>query len=352
MCIVNGSFYASLDASTRAISDMRTPIYYDLNDTGYYLDPNSTSNSALRIRGGALHGPNTTWGAYLYVGTDGRPSSDASVCATNGNLHIDCANGYLSYFNYYSGRPNLFYGDARAPIFYDLDNTGYYTDPASTSVVNLVNAATAYGRTAHTNGHLRGGYNNIGASEGQTSPIYCIGSSYEPAATTLSNMYGIGFTASGSFFPSGASGWGLYVASDGNARIFLSGGNGAITATGNITAYASDRRLKTNIKPITNALDKLMAINGVEFDWVENITDIGFQPQSMHETGVIAQEIQTVIPDAVTLAPFNKIATDIQGIDNEYLTVDKEKIVPLLIEAIKEQQKQIEELRMLIVRKV
>jgi hypothetical protein len=95
-----------------------------------------------------------------------------------------------------------------------------------------------------------------------------------------------------------------------------------------------------------------MAINGVEFDWVENITDIGFQPQSMHETGVIAQEIQTVIPDAVTLAPFNKIATDIQGIDNEYLTVDKEKIVPLLIEAIKEQQKQIEELRMLIVKKV
>ena len=158
-------------------------------------------------------------------------------------------------------------------------------------------------------------------------------------------MYGIGFTAGGSFFPSGASAWGLYIASDGNARIFLSGGNGAITATGNITAYASDRRLKTNIKSITNALDKLMKINGVEFDWVENIVDIGFQPQSMHETGVIAQEIQAVIPDAVTLAPFNKIATDIQGVDNEYLTVDKEKIVPLLIEAIKEQNKEVVDLR-------
>jgi hypothetical protein len=400
MCIVNGSFYASLDASTRAISDMRTPIYYDLNNTGYYVDPASTS----RIGPTIIQAGHSDTRLQLYYNHDGNPNSGGAGYLTawasepgisypyagigaNINfsgqyygrqssgqtyglyLRFDTASGFSELWST-TGSPGTIGGQgtrrwyidaagnefasasSRAPIFYDLDNTGYYTDPASTSVVNLVNAATAYGRTAHTNGHLRGGYNNIGASEGQTSPIYCIGSSYEPAATTLSNMYGIGFTASGSFFPSGASGWGLYVASDGNARIFLSGGNGAITATGNITAYASDRRLKTNIKPITNALDKLMAINGVEFDWVENITDIGFQPQSMHETGVIAQEIQTVIPDAVTLAPFNKIATDIQGIDNEYLTVDKEKIVPLLIEAIKEQQKQIEELRMLIVRKV
>ena len=145
--------------------------------------------------------------------------------------------------------------------------------------------------------------------------------------------------------PSGASAWGLYIASDGNARIFLSGGNGNITATGNITAYASDRRLKTNITPISNALDKVMKIRGVEFDWVDNIVELGFQPQSMHETGVIAQEIQAVISDAVRVAPFNKMATDISGVDNEYLTVDKEKIVPLLIEAIKELKAEIEMLK-------
>ena len=65
----------------------------------------------------------------------------------------------------------------------------------------------------------------------------------------------------------------------------------------------------------------------------------------MHETGVIAQEIQAVVPDAVRIAPFNNMATDISGIDNEYLTVDKEKIIPLLIEAIKEQQTHINNLQ-------
>jgi hypothetical protein len=87
-----------------------------------------------------------------------------------------------------------------------------------------------------------------------------------------------------------------------------------------------------------------MQINGVEFDWVENIQDIGFIPQQMHETGVIAQEIQAVIPDAVKTAPFNNNATDIAGFDSDYLTVDKEKIIPLLIEAIKEQQAHINKL--------
>ena len=55
-----------------------------------------------------------------------------------------------------------------------------------------------------------------------------------------------------------------------------------------------------------------------------------------HETGVIAQEIQEVIPDAVTTAPFNNEATKIRGIDENFLTVNKEKIIPLLIEAVKE----------------
>jgi len=151
-------------------------------------------------------------------------------------------------------------------------------------------------------------------------------------------MYGIGFTSGGSFMPSGASGWGLYIADNGNARIFLSAASGNITATGDITAYASDRRLKTNVTPISNALEKLMRIRGVEFDWVDNIEELGFKPQAVHETGVIAQEIQAVIPDAVKTAPFNNDSTKIQGVDHNYLTVDKEKIVPLLIEAIKEQQ--------------
>ena len=104
-----------------------SPIYYDRNDTGYYLDPNSTSDSALRIRGGALHGPNTSWGAYLWVGSNGRPNSWASVVTTNGNLHLDCQNGYTLFLNYYSGN------SVQSYIIYSIADTSYYINMNSTS---------------------------------------------------------------------------------------------------------------------------------------------------------------------------------------------------------------------------
>jgi hypothetical protein len=206
-------------------------------------------------------------------------------------------------------------------------------------------------RTANNVGHLEGSYDNVAPNNLNSNPIYTIGSSYNPASTTLSNMYGIGYTnASASFISmSGASGWGMYVASDGDARVYLSGQTGGIAATGNITAYASDARLKTNIKPIENALEKLNKIRGVEYDWVDNITsEYDFHPSIMHETGVIAQEIQEAIPDAVTEAPMNANYTAKCGTDHKFLTVQKDKIVPLLIEAVKEQQKEIDELKSLV----
>jgi len=101
---------------------------------------------------------------------------------------------------------------------------------------------------------------------------------------------------------------------------------------GNVTAYASDERLKENITPILNAVDKVKQLQGVEFDWKSDCLEKGFMPSLQHETGVIAQNVQKVIPDAVSPAPF----------DNNYLTVQKDKIVPVLIEAIKEQSAQID----------
>jgi hypothetical protein len=112
-----------------------------------------------------------------------------------------------------------------------------------------------------------------------------------------------------------------------------SSGNAAVS--GNVTAYSSDERLKTNITPIENPIEKVKQLNGVEFDWKDNVEELGFTPRVKHETGVIAQNVQSVIPDATPNAPFNE----------EYLTVQHEKIIPVLIEAIKEQQKQIDELK-------
>lgn len=364
-------FYAGGAGYAEALVSLRAPIFYDNNNTAYYTDPASTSvMNIIQLANGAQINQNTTTsfcayrldgpsrGGYFGHNLGGVTSAFHPVMwdsAGNGGAYFETGGIWVNYYNKANNCtgfgtsttnaafnvycPTGIYSGGRndGTIFYDSNDTGYYTDPNGTARLNIV-VPNQLRRAAHNNGHMEGGYNNIGASESQTSPIYTIGSSYSPAATTLSSMYGIGFTSGGSFFPSGGSGWGLYVAGNGVARIHLGGDNGNITAVGNITAYASDRRLKTNITPISNAMDKLMQIRGVEFDWVDNIEELGFIPQSMHETGVIAQEIQAVVPDAVVIAPFNNHATDLAGYDSEYLTVDKEKIIPLLIEAIKEQQ--------------
>ena len=104
--------------------------------------------------------------------------------------------------------------------------------------------------------------------------------------------------------------------------------SGAITADGNITAYASsDRRLKDNITPLRTPLIKISKIGGYEFDWNENQSDF-----EGHDVGVIAQEIQEVIPEVVTERK------------DGYLAVRYEKLVPLLIEGIKELTDRVEKL--------
>ena len=112
--------------------------------------------------------------------------------------------------------------------------------------------------------------------------------------------------------------------------------DGRIDAANDVVAYStSDKRLKENIKPLDNALDKVMQISGVEFDW-KKLTEKEKETihgNEGHDVGVIAQEIEEVLPEVVTQR------------DSGYKAVKYEKIVPLLIEAIKEQQKQIQELK-------
>ena len=90
-------------------------------------------------------------------------------------------------------------------------------------------------RSNHHTGHLEGSYNNVGANSYKSNPIYSIGSSYNPNDDSLNDFYGIGYTHTNASFISftGASGWGMYAASDGDARIWLGAGNGVISSTGN-----------------------------------------------------------------------------------------------------------------------
>jgi hypothetical protein len=112
-----------------------------------------------------------------------------------------------------------------------------------------------------------------------------------------------------------------------------SGTAGEIRATNNITAYYSDERLKTRLGSISNALEKVLSLSGFYFEANEVAQALGYEKKK--EVGVSAQEVFAVLPEVTAPAP----------IDEQYLTVRYEKLVPLLIEAIKEQQKQIDELR-------
>jgi hypothetical protein len=103
-------------------------------------------------------------------------------------------------------------------------------------------------------------------------------------------------------------------------------GGGTIAATGDIYSAYSDERLKTKLGPITDALTKVKTLNGFFYQPNDTALALGFNDKIEKRVGVSAQEIQAVLPEAVHPAPKN----------NEYLTVQYEKIVPLLIEAIKE----------------
>lgn len=107
---------------------------------------------------------------------------------------------------------------------------------------------------------------------------------------------------------------------------------GEIRATNNITAYYSDERLKTNLGNIVDALEKVKTLNGFYYEANEVAQALGYE--AIREVGVSAQQVQAVLPEVVVPAP----------IDEQYLTVRYEKLVPLLIEAIKELTARVEEL--------
>ena len=122
-----------------------------------------------------------------------------------------------------------------------------------------------------------------------------------------------------------------------------SGINGEIRAANNIIAYFSDRRLKTDIVNINNALDKIKLISGVYFRNNETAAKLGFNDQSQ-QIGVIAQDVQNVLPHVIKPAPFDSDNGITSKSGENYLTVQYDKLVPLLIEAIKELDKKIEDL--------
>jgi hypothetical protein len=119
--------------------------------------------------------------------------------------------------------------------------------------------------------------------------------------------------------------------------------NGSAYFSGDVVAYSSDKRLKENVIPIGDSLNKIKQISGVYFDWKDNVEGTDFVPAQKHDVGVIAQDVQKILPEVVTLAPFDTDSYGKSKSGENYLTVKYDKLVPLLIEAIKDQQVQLED---------
>lgn len=122
----------------------------------------------------------------------------------------------------------------------------------------------------------------------------------------------------------------MRVSHDGDVGIGTATPSEKLHVDGNALAdeyyYTSDRRLKENISPIQNALEKVLALSGVEFDWKKSgKTNIGF----------IAQDVEEVLPEVVNTSP----------IGEELKSVSYGNLTALLVEALKEQQTQINELK-------
>ena len=102
---------------------------------------------------------------------------------------------------------------------------------------------------------------------------------------------------------------------------------GNIKASGSILS-TSDQRYKTNIQSLSDALDIVLQLRGVRHDWKQNLPGTHFSDKTV--IGVLAQEVEPYLPEVVH--------TDSNG----YKSVDYSKLTPLLIEAIKSQQQQLD----------
>lgn len=203
-----------------------------------------------------------------------------------------------------------------------ITNLNSFTSSINTTIKNKLNTDTVISGSSQV--QLGSASGNITLST-QTTGDY-VASLVGGTGVTISNNSGEGATPTIAIGQSVATS-----ASPTFAGLTI---NGAITATGDITAYyTSDKRHKNNIQTIPNALQKVSKLNGVTWEWNDDVNEV---TKSTPKTGLIAQEVQSVLPEVV------------KEREDGFLSLDYSKMMGLLVEAIKEQQTHIHNLTLQI----
>jgi hypothetical protein len=167
----------------------------------------------------------------------------------------------------------------------------------------------------------------------KTDHIWSMGAAYKNHAsgTNFGNMYGFSYKHTNNSTGGTMAGGHMAVWCQNGTPNAAIGTN--IWTSGNVTAY-SDIRVKTNIEHIPNALDKVCKLNGYTFDRTDFVVDeiTGIMPNT-RQTGVIAQEVLEILPEAVT------------GTEEGHYSVAYGNMVGLLIESIKELKGEVDDLK-------
>jgi len=225
--------------------------------------------------------------------------------------------------------------DGTAGLYYYGSSGWIYIINSTTNVVAVVNGGT--GTTTST------GTGSVVLSTNPTltsiiTPVITGGTS-TTQTLTFKPTSGNGITGADHIFQVGNNGGteAMRILNNGNVGIGTSSPTVKLQVNGDIIANSiagsSDLRFKTNIRPVTNVLDKIKALRGVYFNWNQNEYPEK-QFGSNVELGFIAQEVEKIVPEIVTKDKTKE----------EYRSVKYDKLVALLVEAIKEQQKQIDSL--------
>jgi hypothetical protein len=323
----------SMGGTLSVTADVRAPIFYDSNDTGYYLDPNgfsnlnranfiaqSTDTSASSIY---LGGQNVTTSGSLWINfhsdgdTNYRIGKPAGAWTqpleirfyTGQRFRASPAYGGFQFINIENSAVLFDIGNGSAftrsnvnfyaPIMYDNNDSGFYVDPNGTSVLQTVSLGVQTWRGDIT---WNTGVNILVAASAECS--------FDVASAGVWQVWDL---TVGAPMIKATAGTNVEIGQAGSRGLYV---YGAITATGNVTAF-SDIRIKANVETIPNALDKLDQIRGVTY------TRTDLDDKEQRYAGVIAQEIETVLPEAV------RDHGDIKA-------VDYNATIGLLIEAVKE----------------
>jgi hypothetical protein len=264
-------------------TDVRAPIYYDVNDTAYYLNAASTSNLNTLTLAGSLtvqSGSGTMNGKATQLFEHGYGSDSGTFYQDSGSFA-----GYSGWANYWIGN----HGNG-ATYYNTVDIRPFWGPPK-------------YSRLE--GGTFRGPYNYVTNENDQTIGVYL------QSTTSLRAPIFYDYNNTAFYLDPSTTGTSVNVAGD-------------------VVAYASsDIRFKNNITPITNALDKLSKIGGYTFEWNE----ISHKETGKKDIGVVAQEVEEILPEIV------------QTRSNGYKAVDYQKLTALLIESVKEQQVIINDLK-------